>query len=397
MAWTAPRTWVTGELVTASLLNTHVRDDLSYLKASPTFDGSVIVAGSITAGSGSVGIVDATGKIPAISSTYFASLSGSNLTNVALLNGVNTFSAANPIILGAASTGTLRTDQAGYLTMQSGSTGFAWRDSGNAGNVMTLTSAGALTVTGTIQSTSTNGWTIGSLAGAARVQHAAGVFSFLNTSNAAADITFGLFSGTTFGTSTLSSGGVGNQALIITNTSSGAANGALFRATAGTTVGQVQAYSQGYTTGSYDVQAAVSLLGNGVGGLSIVASDAAGAIRFYSGGSTLRWGINSAGDFTFGASSHIADSSGTPTCGTNCASVAGQDYAFAVTGSGSGHTTVTVNFGHTFSNTPVCTPTGTALTSNPYYITSVSTSAITIVLGGATQSNEITYVNCRGY
>src|SRR3989338_1264375 len=40
------------------------------------------VAGGIQAGSGNVGIIDATGKIPAISSTYFASLDGSALTNV---------------------------------------------------------------------------------------------------------------------------------------------------------------------------------------------------------------------------------------------------------------------------------------------------------------------------
>jgi hypothetical protein len=29
MAWTAPRTWVTGELVTAALLNTHLKDNLN--------------------------------------------------------------------------------------------------------------------------------------------------------------------------------------------------------------------------------------------------------------------------------------------------------------------------------------------------------------------------------
>ena len=28
MAWTAPRTWVTGEIVTSSNMNTHVRDNL---------------------------------------------------------------------------------------------------------------------------------------------------------------------------------------------------------------------------------------------------------------------------------------------------------------------------------------------------------------------------------
>lgn len=31
MAWTTPRTWVTGEIVTASLMNTHVRDNLNSL------------------------------------------------------------------------------------------------------------------------------------------------------------------------------------------------------------------------------------------------------------------------------------------------------------------------------------------------------------------------------
>lgn len=31
MAWTTPRTWVAGEVVTASIMNTHVRDNLSDL------------------------------------------------------------------------------------------------------------------------------------------------------------------------------------------------------------------------------------------------------------------------------------------------------------------------------------------------------------------------------
>lgn len=40
------------------------------------------VAGGINAGTGNVGIVDTTGKIPAISGTYFSSLSGSLLTGL---------------------------------------------------------------------------------------------------------------------------------------------------------------------------------------------------------------------------------------------------------------------------------------------------------------------------
>lgn len=31
MAFTTPRTWVTGELITASIMNTHIRDNLLYL------------------------------------------------------------------------------------------------------------------------------------------------------------------------------------------------------------------------------------------------------------------------------------------------------------------------------------------------------------------------------
>lgn len=31
MAWTTPRTWATSELVTASIMNTHVRDNLTFL------------------------------------------------------------------------------------------------------------------------------------------------------------------------------------------------------------------------------------------------------------------------------------------------------------------------------------------------------------------------------
>lgn len=39
MTWTAPRTWVTDEIVTSSLLNTHVRDNL--LSLSHSYDYSV--------------------------------------------------------------------------------------------------------------------------------------------------------------------------------------------------------------------------------------------------------------------------------------------------------------------------------------------------------------------
>ena len=35
MAWTSPRTWVVSEFVTAALMNTHVRDNMLFLKSNP--------------------------------------------------------------------------------------------------------------------------------------------------------------------------------------------------------------------------------------------------------------------------------------------------------------------------------------------------------------------------
>lgn len=53
---------------------------------SSTGYNALTVGGGIIAGTGTVGIVDATGKIPAISSTYFASVAGGNLTGLTPAN-----------------------------------------------------------------------------------------------------------------------------------------------------------------------------------------------------------------------------------------------------------------------------------------------------------------------
>lgn len=54
MAWTAPRTWVAGETVTAALLNTHVRDNLKaigdpWTSYTPTYGGFTIGNAVVTA------------------------------------------------------------------------------------------------------------------------------------------------------------------------------------------------------------------------------------------------------------------------------------------------------------------------------------------------------------
>lgn len=82
MAWTAPRTWVAGELVTEAHLNEQLRDNQLLLKTS----------------------LDSNGKITAISSSYFASLDGTNLTGVAKTGSANTFSSGVQNFNGGAST-----------------------------------------------------------------------------------------------------------------------------------------------------------------------------------------------------------------------------------------------------------------------------------------------------
>jgi hypothetical protein len=60
MSWTSPRTWVAGEVVTAQLMNLHVRDNENVLKTA----------------------LDDNGKIRALTSTYLADLDGSQLTGL---------------------------------------------------------------------------------------------------------------------------------------------------------------------------------------------------------------------------------------------------------------------------------------------------------------------------
>lgn len=45
MAWTTPRTWSTGELVTAANMNTHVRDQLRHLRG---MDGVAVIENAMT-------------------------------------------------------------------------------------------------------------------------------------------------------------------------------------------------------------------------------------------------------------------------------------------------------------------------------------------------------------
>jgi hypothetical protein len=55
MAWTAPRTWVAGEVITAAMLNTHIRDNLTVL-ADGTWKSYTPTLTNITLGTGGTAV-----------------------------------------------------------------------------------------------------------------------------------------------------------------------------------------------------------------------------------------------------------------------------------------------------------------------------------------------------
>lgn len=95
MAWTAPRTWTTGELVTASMMNTHVRDDmLETAVAKVTTAGDLVYATGANAlarlGAGSTSQVLVGGTTPSWTAVPLGALAtipacrAYNTANVAL-------------------------------------------------------------------------------------------------------------------------------------------------------------------------------------------------------------------------------------------------------------------------------------------------------------------------
>lgn len=91
MAWTAPRTWVAGEMATAALLNTHLRDNLLALDQH-THIGS--------AGDGSA-------VLTSISRIEMATASTATATGTLIRNGTDLFwgngsTAINITLIGAA-------------------------------------------------------------------------------------------------------------------------------------------------------------------------------------------------------------------------------------------------------------------------------------------------------
>lgn len=127
MAWTTTSVVNNGDVIAASWGNM-VTGNLDYLRGtgggttahqgSMTLIGSLQAAGLIstagatlaaglTAGSGAVAIIDGTGKIPAINSTYFASLVASSLTGIPAANLTGSLPAISGVSLTSLNSGAL--------------------------------------------------------------------------------------------------------------------------------------------------------------------------------------------------------------------------------------------------------------------------------------------------
>lgn len=201
-----------------------------------------------------------------------------------------------------------------------------------------------------------------------------------------------------FGTHAFSGGSNGSQILSLQNTTSGTAALTRIAMTAGTSDVGLFAFSQGFTTSNEQVASGGLLQAEDAGGLSIAATSGSGALRFYTGGTAVRWGVNAAGDFTYGASSHISDSVGTPARASGCGggtTIAGTDYAFIMTKSTGTDTTCVVTFGHTWSTTPICTV-SVVLGNVP--VLTVVPSTLNITLGYASSAAAESFqVLCRSY
>ena len=57
MAWTTPKTWALGELVDESDLNTHVRDNLLFLKSNPVIASAASVGSTSTSNNTGVSVI----------------------------------------------------------------------------------------------------------------------------------------------------------------------------------------------------------------------------------------------------------------------------------------------------------------------------------------------------
>lgn len=297
-------------------------------------------------------------------------------TNVALLNAVNTFTAAGSHTFSAASAAA----GANLVTVRNTTaTGYGALTAGND----TSASLSALYGMGSTYASS------GPFLASSSVLYAEGSGG-LSVVAAHASGAIRFYSGGTVNTMSLSSAGV--------LTVAGSGTGTVISTTTGTfnsnSTGAVNgSFVDGYKVTGYDALGYDGSAGLVLGGYR---GSTWTSLKIYTAG-VLRWGINSAGDWTGGSSGHIVDSLGTPSYSADkfnaSSTIAGTDYAMYLDTFTPNDGQAVINFGHTFSTAPVC------VAQSDDYSTGLGVATTTTQLTIVTDPTfrHFIHVICRGY
>jgi hypothetical protein len=171
--------------------------------------------------------------------------------------------------------------------------------------------------------------------------------------------------------------------LSIINASAGTAANAAIRANNGTNSLTMTLFGTGFTPAGVNRADGALISSNAAtGGLTL----STGAVQ------PIYFAINSSLAFEIDSLRHQITAGATPTCGTGCSSIAGNDNAFVVT-TGAAQTSIAVNFGSTWAAAPVCNVSSNSTAS----VTDVSAVSGTAVTFGASVAltGALLYVNCR--
>lgn len=266
MAWTTPRTWVPGELVTAGMMNLHVRDNLNMLLRTDI--AGVINLNSVAPPTSLTGTVlqiqQANTVAPRVELVSYATLgffvlrraegTASAPTATASGNVIGTYAASGYGTTGWVTASRVRVDLGASQT---------WTDTAHGTFIAFVTTPnGSVVPAEVMRLHNSGGLSLGNATdpGAGKVN--------LNGTNAII---------------TATNGTTGDHYIVMSNTGS-----AFF-------VGIDNSTGASFGVGTY---ACILYTGN-ANGISIAVNNAAGIIRFYSGGSTLRASFTTAGNLLF--------------------------------------------------------------------------------------------------
>jgi len=150
----------------------------------------------------------------------------------------------------------------------------------------------------------------------------------------AANITFGgLVSAEGFGTHALSTGGTGGNILLVRNTTSGTANFAQVRLgnDHAEGAGAINVLSSTWSTSGVNYANGMAVVASEPGGLSLAATDAAGEVRLFSGGTTARTTWSAGGIITHVAGLVLSGTSGVALTGSTTVTPTDSTFAIRVT------------------------------------------------------------------